>query len=239
MFQKILTRKALSGVCTKILILSIFVPSNAHAVGPTGFAGPSGRDVARIMEAEKALAPFASVVFCMEHTDQCRNTGGPDIIVLNASRRREMVEVNAAVNAAIKPENDRSGTDKWNVDVTRGDCEDYALTKRKQLIALGWSSASLRIAVALTARGEGHAVVVVKTSDGDLILDNRTNAIKDWRHTDLRILTLQSQGNPKQWYNVKHKQQVIAARVKSPATSGSKQRKAQAPRMAAEIGLYP
>lgn len=81
-----------------------------------------------------------------------------------------------------------------------GDCEDYAITKRHKLIAQGWPIRSLRLAVARTAWGEGHAVLVVKTSDGDLVLDNLTSAIKPFQKSGLRFLKIQSEDNPRMWF---------------------------------------
>ncbi len=88
------------------------------------------------------------------------------------------------------------------MNVTAGDCEDFALTKRDHLIAMGWSPKALRIAVTKTPYGEGHAVLVVKTDQGDLVLDNRSNAIKGWKDTDLRWLMIQSGDNPRVWYEL-------------------------------------
>jgi len=124
--------------------------------------------------------------------------------------------------------------------VKQGDCEDFALTKRKKLIEMGWSSRSLRIAVALTGRGEGHAVLIAKTSEGDLVLDNRTSAIKDWRRTDLQLVMLQSKDNPQQWYNVGsgRDQLVASAKDEAPATAEVKPM-GEAPRQASDIGFYP
>ena len=92
--------------------------------------------------------------------------------------------------------------DVWQVGVAAGDCEEFALTKRRNLIALGWPSRALRIAVARTGSGEGHAVLVVKSSRGDLVLDNRTDEIKPWTQTDLRWVKIQSGDNPRLWYTM-------------------------------------
>jgi len=40
---------------------------------------------------------------------------------------------------------------------------------------------------------------VVKTSKGDLVLDNRTSAIRPWKNTDLRWVKIQSPDNPRLW----------------------------------------
>jgi predicted transglutaminase-like cysteine proteinase len=185
-----------------ILLSVIAMPTASFAVGPAGQARSFGGTVTRIIEGDRTLAPFASVVFCMQQPDQCKDNGGADIVTLDANRKAELINVNASVNRSIRPVNDAPGTDVWSVDVKEGDCEDYALTKRKHLLALGWSSRALRIAVATTPSGEGHAVLIAKTSDGDLVLDNRTGRIKDWRSTDLHWVMFQSERGPQQWVSL-------------------------------------
>jgi len=233
------TRFALSAVIASITAIAA-MPGSANAFGPAGFGRGAGENVVRILEQERALAPFASVVFCMKQPDQCRDTGGQAVVALSTERRAELIAVNSSVNRSIRPVNDRRGTDDWEVDVKKGDCEDYALTKRKKLIEMGWSSRSLRIAVALTGRGEGHAVLIAKTSEGDLVLDNRTSAIKDWRRTDLQLVMLQSKDNPQQWYNVGsgRDQLVASAKDEAPATAEVKPM-GETLRQASDIGFYP
>jgi predicted transglutaminase-like cysteine proteinase len=145
------------------------------------------------------------VKFCVRNPDECKAGNGAPEVVLSAFARRELQSVNSAVNRSITPRNDvadQTGDDNWQVNVKSGDCEDFALTKRDHLIAMGWSPNALRIAVTSTPSGEGHAVLVVKTDGGDLVLDNRTNAIKNWRDTDLRWIMIQSGENPRIWYDL-------------------------------------
>jgi predicted transglutaminase-like cysteine proteinase len=61
-----------------------------------------------------------------------------------------------------------------------GDCEDYALEKRRRLIAAGVPTEALSMAVAITARGESHAVLVVSLESGDWVLDNLTPWATPW-----------------------------------------------------------
>lgn len=62
-----------------------------------------------------------------------------------------------------------------------GDCEDYALEKRRQLIAAGVPEGALSMAVAVTARGESHAVLMVSLKSGDWVLDNLTPWATPWQ----------------------------------------------------------
>ena len=60
----------------------------------------------------------------------------------------------------------------WLVAPHQGDCTDYAVTKRHELLARGWSSHSLLLTEVVVASGEHHLVLVVRTSEGDFVLDN-------------------------------------------------------------------
>lgn len=182
-----------------IVLAVAAAPTASFAAGPAGQARNLGGMVTHIVEGERTMAPFASVVFCAQQPEQCKDTGGEPIVTLDSSHKAELLNVNSSVNHSIRPVNDAPGTDVWSVDVTEGDCEDYALTKRKHLLALGWSSKALRIAVARTPSGEGHAVLIARTSEGDLVLDSRTSRIKDWRSTDLSWVMFQSEHGSQQW----------------------------------------
>ena len=61
-----------------------------------------------------------------------------------------------------------------------GDCEDYALEKRRRLIEAGVSAEALSMAVVVTRRGERHAVLVVAFETGDVVLDNLTPWPTPW-----------------------------------------------------------
>lgn len=207
-----------------IALVAVLLGMVASAT-PSLAAGPAGqaRGAGRVVEqGDRVLAPFASVVFCMHQPDQCMDTGGADIVTLDRARRAEMTGVNHGFNHSIEPKSDAPGADVWSVDVKQGDCEDYALTKRKHLLALGWSSRALLIAVARTLSGEGHAVLIARTSDGDLVLDNRTDRIKDWRSTDLQWVMVQSDQAPRKWLSMEAAQiapMMVSQQSFAPATA--------------------
>lgn len=173
--------------------------SPSLAVGPAGLAAPAPKGSLRIVSAKPTLAPFAFVSFCVAHGEECRDDNRADTLVLTPLLLRELRRVNFQVNRDIKPENDVAGHDEWSINVQRGDCEDYVLTKRSRLVKLGWPANKLRVAVTVTPNNNGHAVLVVSTDSGDLVLDNRNNDIRNWRDTDLRWLKIQSDTNPLFW----------------------------------------
>ena len=188
-----------------VTLASLFVVQAAHADGPGGVAhGLKTAPVfSYISEKRRTAAPFAHVMFCARNPDECTARGDVSEVSLSPLADKQLHAVNTSVNRSIRPVDERPDQgDVWQVNVKAGDCEDFALTKRDHLIAMGWSAKALRIAVTKTPAGKGHAVLVVKTDRGDLVLDNRTNEIKSWTDTDLRWLMIQSGDNPRIWYEL-------------------------------------
>lgn len=141
-------------------------------------------------------APLGYQVMCLKDPAACRGGGKAEVDVttdLMATLKR----VNGHVNRTIKPRNDGSA-DIWSASASIGDCEDYVMAKRAALIRAGVPSSSLRIAYVKTRRGEGHAILVVKTNGKDLVLDNLTATIRPLSQTGYRIVSM-SGANPRQW----------------------------------------
>ena len=152
--------------------------------------------VRKIRTHGKINAPLGLQIFCMKQPNHCRG-GGVSQLQMTASLMRTLSRTNAKVNRSIRPRLDKNG-DVWSINVKAGDCEDYVLSKRSKLIALGIAASSLRIATAYTRQGIGHAVLVVRTNEGDYVLDNRRRAIKKWHQTGLRGVSL-SGANLRNW----------------------------------------
>lgn len=99
------------------------------------------------------------------------------------ARWAELEAVQAEVNSRVHYRTDMDlyrQADFWTVATTEGDCEDYALAKRQDLMAKGWPVEALRLATCLTEAGEGHAVLTVDTDHGTYVLDNRWPHVKPW-----------------------------------------------------------
>ena len=58
---------------------------------------------------------------------------------------------------------------------------------------------ALLITVVRDKRGDGHAVLTVKTDKGELILDNQNQDILLWSETGYRFMKRQSQSDPNVW----------------------------------------
>jgi len=101
--------------------------------------------------------------------------------VLTTERMAELRQINSHVNDTIIEVSDMEQygrEDVWTLPTSgKGDCEDFALLKRKLLIQRGWPASALSISVGMTARGEAHAVLIVATASGEFVLDNLTSSI--------------------------------------------------------------
>ena len=114
----------------------------------------------------------------------------------------QLIRVNGRFNAKIRSVTDWARTGKldvWSVSGNAGDCEDYALQKRKELIHLGWPSHSTLIAIVVDPRFGSHAVLVARTSKGDFVLDNLRKTVMAWHETPYRWVKRQSTADPRKW----------------------------------------
>lgn len=141
-------------------------------------------------------APLGYQLMCLKTPQECKG-GGKARINVTSDVMATLKRVNSHVNRTIKPRYD-TGADVWSANASSGDCEDYVLAKRRALIKAGIPSSSLRIAYVKTRKGEGHAILVVKTSGKDLVLDNLSASIKPLSQSGYRIISI-SGANPRNW----------------------------------------
>ena len=160
-----------------------------------------------IVDASPTLAPFQHVRFCLRYPSDCKsNPAENDRIDLSAETSELLNRVNHSVNLSIAPMLKSYGSnldDGWTIAPGAGDCNDYAVTKRHELLESGLPSKALRLSVVKTASGIGHLVLVVATTKGDLVLDNLTEVIRPWQNTDYHWLKIQSAADSKYWYEIK------------------------------------
>jgi predicted transglutaminase-like cysteine proteinase len=160
-----------------------------------------------IMDASPTLAPFQHVRFCLRYPSDCKsNPAEIDHIDLDAETSELLERVNHSVNLSIIPTIKDYGTnlgDGWTIAPDTGDCNDYAVTKRHELLESGLPSKALRLSVVKTASGIGHLVLVVVTSKGNIVLDNLTEMIRPWQSTDYHWLKIQSASDSKFWHEIK------------------------------------
>jgi predicted transglutaminase-like cysteine proteinase len=181
-------------------------------------AGAAQVDTSNLAFAEIAGAtsiPVGAADFCKKHRDECApNTSVVDAIALNEGLWTELLEINANVNSTVVPVTDEQlyqVAEYWTYPQGYGDCEDIALEKRRELINAGWDPSTLLMAVVRETNGNGHAVLMVRTDRGDLVLDNQDGMILVWTETAYQFVKRQSQSNPGQWVDIVDNRGIIVA----------------------------
>jgi predicted transglutaminase-like cysteine proteinase len=153
---------------------------------------------------EPAPPPKAWHDFCRRYPRDCEpDESGRSKVNLTAEAWDELTSINRSVNERVKPKTDKAHWgegDKWDYpDDGYGDCEDYALQKRRLLIDAGWPRSALLITVVWTKQDQGHAVLLVRTSEGAFVLDSENSKILHWAKTQYDYVKRQRAVNPNEW----------------------------------------
>lgn len=150
---------------------------------------------------DNTLAPIAWVEFSHEHPDQAKasliTTPIPDSDYL----MEELTSINEEVNKRLSPKLDSNGWCVWPPD-NQGNCTDYVVTKRSELLKNGLPASCLLIADVRTPDNEPHAVLVVRTTSGDWVLDNRNPMVYLWGDVGYQYIRVQSPEDPNMWKTV-------------------------------------
>jgi predicted transglutaminase-like cysteine proteinase len=149
--------------------------------------------------------PIGYLDFCKHFQSECISQGSQEAEGLTPKHWRDLQEVNSLANHTISPVTDLEYYQRdevWTLPDGYGDCEDYVLIKRKWLIERGWSTGSLLVSVVFDEIGDGHAVLLARTSRGDFVLDNKTDKIRRWYETAYHFVKRQSVSDPNRWVSV-------------------------------------
>ena len=185
----------------KSLKIALFLSATLLAIGSITETTPA-LAWTQMPTGAPAIPPAGFLGFCAKHLPECLSRGQEPIVVeLTAERSQALEAVQATVNASITPRIDPTHVWDYSTDGT-GDCNKYALTKRRELLAQGFPRGAVMLATATTERGEGHLVVVVRTDHGDLVLDNRVPHVVDWSVLPYRWVSVQSQQSPVRWVSI-------------------------------------
>jgi len=157
---------------------------------------------------DSAPPPHGFVEFCQRQPGDCaapeKTKKKP--IALSKARWFELETVNAMVNHLIVAKTDLdlySRNEYWTLPVDAGDCEDFALLKRRQLVERGWPAQALLLSVGYDVDGRAHAVLMVATDKGDYVLDNLTDEILPWWETPYDWSIRQSGRDPQEWVQLR------------------------------------
>ena len=180
-----------------IAAVTVIGIANASASQPLPRAAPV------MLTGSEVMGPYAFYDFCSRTPFECQSDAKPlNLVTLSAEIWAQIVEVNDIVNQTVTPKSDLDNygvPDYWAIASKYGDCEDYALTKQLYLRQRGLPMGALLMTVVLDEHGEGHAVLTVHTTRGDLILDNRRPGIFAWNDTPYKYIKRQSPLDPRIW----------------------------------------
>jgi predicted transglutaminase-like cysteine proteinase len=199
-------RKLVNWVVAIAAITSIGFNQSAYAslLGmPRGLKGA----FEHIRFATPTLPPMAFFQFCERYEGECKQQrmifrGGP--LKMTDQRWADLREINDTVNENIVPQRNLLGLagEEWLINPDRGDCNDYAVSKRHMLLKRGWPARALLLSEVKMSSGDHHLVLVVRSDKGDLVLDNMTGVVKSWNKVPYRWVRMQSASNPNIWTSV-------------------------------------
>ncbi len=185
-------------------------------------------DFAHLHPGQSSRTPMGWSQFCADNPADCRTPRSEETVKrLDDNSWRELLSVNLKFNQAIEPltDQDQFGlVENWNYATTgKGDCEDYVLEKRRELIRRGWPLSALLITVVIDKDGGGHAVLTVVTDRGEFVLDNQTNKVLPWSRSGLTFIRRQSPNNQNIWQDLGRmlgRPEVVTAAIRA-SRSGS------------------
>ncbi len=174
----------------------------ALALGMTvSAAGPAY--ASQLVIASKAVsAPAGFRGVCARYAWACDRSSAAT--VHGAAAKLELANrVNRAINLRVREISDErqyKTAEHWALPTQRGgDCEDFALLKKLELQRAGIAPDRLLIATVLDRKRRAHAVLVLRTDEGDFVLDNLTSRIKPWDKTGYSFLRMQDPTAPSGW----------------------------------------
>ncbi|MGK9052063.1 transglutaminase-like cysteine peptidase [Neorhizobium sp. CSC1952] len=193
-----------------VILVSILVPVSA--------AVPAPRPVGSMVTGAVTSQPIGHYEFCQKYRAECsiksRSAPPPKV---SASGMATVRRINASVNARYIAKTDREiyGREEvWAYPTKFADCEDYALQKRKELAARGFALSDLLMTVVRKPDGEGHAVLTLRTADGDFILDNLDNEVKPWYQTPYTFLKRQASFNTGRWVTIENGRDLLVGALR-------------------------
>ena len=180
-------------------------PAAAFEVLPAGFsrATPSfiGQTAGYVASQRQVPPPSAARDLCDRFPWACAASG--DRSPLTREQLQSVVVINRRINNTVPQITDQAQygvEDYWALPTARGgDCEDFALLKKLELMRAGIAPERLLIATVLDRRLRAHAVLVLRTDFGDFVLDNLTTEIKPWTATGYTFLKMQNPNAPHRW----------------------------------------
>lgn len=171
------------------------------------WASAAGAHPSAMVTGRVTSQPIGHYEFCQRFLAECQVRSRDETpLAMSDELLARLEQLTAKINAAVQPMSDLDlyGVEEyWGYPMDAGDCEDYVLEKRRILMKEGVSPSNLLITVLRRASGEGHAVLTVRTDQGDVILDNLNDVVMNWDETSYSFLKRQSTTHTGRWVTIR------------------------------------
>ena len=130
----------------------------------------------------------------------CNTEAQPVTVALTPERWDELAAVQHQVDASIA----YGSAYSWDPLASIGDCKTYSAATALALLDRGWPAGALRIATAFVndgsaQQGASHAVVLVDTDKGTIVLDSRQAGPLPWESLSYIWLSAEVPGGHGSW----------------------------------------
>jgi predicted transglutaminase-like cysteine proteinase len=190
----------------------------AAVLAPVSVAIPAPQAATSMVTGAVTSQPIGHYEFCQRLPAECNvKSRSAPAARLDDKAWQAVRDVNRAVNARYiaKTDIEAYGREEfWTYPTVFADCEDYALEKRKELADLGFALSDLLITVVRKPDGEGHAVLTLRTTEGDFILDNLDNEVMVWYETPYTFLKRQATFNTGRWVTIENGRDVLVGALR-------------------------
>ena len=173
-----------------------------------GIAPATAAGISDFILRDNMLPPMAHTMFCVKYPQECAKSEA-SIAYLIADQKvllAELESVNQMINEAIWPLRTKASSsfdNQWMLFPAKGNCNDYAVSKRHELKARGWPSSGLLLAEVALDTGEHHLVLVVTAGASTYILDNLTSEVVPLTNSvGYRWIRIQSPQTPEMWVSM-------------------------------------
>ncbi len=176
------------------------------ALAIAALGGAAAFDTEAMPQGRPTSPPAGFISFCMREPSQCLADGlAASVLHLDKAMSALLGKVNDRVNRTAAWDSDQNihGRREYFGVIREGsgDCDDMVVTKRALLHEAGIPLHDLRIAIAATPKGEQHAVLVVTTDQGELVLDTLDKKIRGWRDVNYSWIKRQD-GSAMGWVTI-------------------------------------
>lgn len=193
-----------SRVIGRIMIAALAL-LGATATIEAGVIAPPGTD--SMAEGPRMKAPRGHREFCLSHPSECLPLEEAEPMSMSPRDWETAWTVNREVNHGIEAKTDQEALgveERWDYPGAVGDCEDFALLKRRRLIEAGFDPSNLLLTLVRMRDGSGHAVLSLRTISGDYVLDNLDDRILPWRRAPYAFLQRQSAADAADWLSIEN-----------------------------------